>query len=558
MISEDSIGVGSVLGGFKLEKELGRGGMGVVYKGHELSLNRKVAVKVLSQRLCSDREFIERFKREAQVIAALNHPNIVNILSCGEAHGLYYFAMEYLPGKDLGEMLKEKTFLPLKEALAISLQVAGALAEAGARGVVHRDLKPSNIMVDDMGRAKVTDFGVAHLESSSSKLTQTGLFLGTPEYASPEQATGRPLDVRSDIYALGAVLYRMLSGRPPITGESPLAVVTKIATETVTPIGQVNTALPKAVCDLIDKMMAKDVNERFQSPQEVLAVIDQCIEGLKMDVPLVQGKASPVTGPPLLPVQDRSRAKLWGSIAGVALAILLIVWLVEGGFLKKASVTEQHLTEEGPAGLSVESAMSEKTTPAPPAPFPAVRETQGAKPAGIQKPEVKVPKRPAPLPKIPTVLMVVSGDQSMVPLVRAHLEALLGRGHLRVASVSEIPMLREKMQFGQTPITWYSIKQFVPKGKANLLLLAEVQKTGSMNLKYYGRTQEMTTATFSARAVDMDTGTAVATPASGSVKYTQLNMEENFRKAVSEAARSMGAEIEVYWKEKIKAAGGTG
>ena len=131
MVSEESIGVGSVLGGFKLEEELGRGGMGVVYKGHELSLNRKVAVKVLSQRLCSDKEFIERFKREAQVHAALNHPNIVNILSYGEEGGLYYFAMEYISGKDLGQILKEKGAIPLKEALNIASQVTSSLAEAG-------------------------------------------------------------------------------------------------------------------------------------------------------------------------------------------------------------------------------------------------------------------------------------------------------------------------------------------------------------------------------------------------------------------------------------------
>ena len=204
MISEDTIDLGSSLGGFKIERELGRGGMGVVYKAHELSLNRKAALKVLSQRLSSDEEFLKRFQREAQVIAALNHPNIVNMLSCGEDHGLYYFAMEYVNGKDPGQILEEKTSIPLAQALSITSQVAGALAEAGGRGVVHRDIKPSNIMIDEMGRAKVTDFGVAHLENSDAKLTRTGLFLGTPEYASPEQATGRTLDVRSDIYSLGS------------------------------------------------------------------------------------------------------------------------------------------------------------------------------------------------------------------------------------------------------------------------------------------------------------------------------------------------------------------
>jgi serine/threonine protein kinase len=559
MASEDSIGIGSVLGGFKIEKELGRGGMGVVYKGHELSLNRKVAVKVLSQRLCSDKEFVERFKREARVIAALSHPNIVSILSYGEEQGRYYFAMEYISGKDLGQILKEKGSIPLQEALSITAQVASALAEAGPRGVVHRDLKPSNIMIDSMGRAKVTDFGVAHFQDSGAKLTQTGLFLGTPEYASPEQATGRPLDVRSDIYALGAVLYRMLSGKAPITGESPLAVVTKIATEPVTPIRQLNTALPKSVCDLIDKMMAKEPDERFQTPGELTAAIDRCVDSSDIDAPLAKSKVADVGTAPPPPPKQKSRAKLWGGIAGVALAVLLIVWLVEGGFHKEGSLIEKE-KKEAATELTAARAVSEKAEHVPSSSAPAVKDITEEKPAVTEKREGKSAAlgKTAPLPKIPTVLMVVSGDEAMVPLVRTHLESIIRGSGLRVASISEIPVLMEKMQFGETPITWYGVQQFVPKGRAHILLLAQVQKTGSMNLRYYGQMQEMTTATFSARAVDMSTGTSVATPASGSIKFTLLNMEENFRKTITSATSGMGAEIRGYWEKRVGAAKKTG
>jgi eukaryotic-like serine/threonine-protein kinase len=167
---------------------------------------------------------------EAQVIASLKHPNIVNNLSYGQEKGLHFFAMEYVQGRDLREILKESPLMPFEEALNIIRQVADGLSEAGAKGVVHRDIKPSNIMIDSMGRAYLTDFGVACFEEATEKLTQTGLFLGTPEYSSPEQAKGLTLDVRSDIYSLGAVLYRMLSGRPPVSGQSPLAVVVKIST----------------------------------------------------------------------------------------------------------------------------------------------------------------------------------------------------------------------------------------------------------------------------------------------------------------------------------------
>ena len=551
MISEDTIGIGNFLGGFKIERELGRGGMGIVYKAHELSLNRKVALKILSQRLSSDEEFIKRFQREAQVIAALNHPNIVNILSCGKDHGLYYFAMEYVNGKDLGQILQEKTSIPLEQALSITSQVASALDEAGGKGVVHRDIKPSNIMIDEMGRAKVTDFGVAHLENSDAKLTRTGLFLGTPEYASPEQATGRPLDVRSDIYSLGAVLYRMLSGKPPVTGESPLAVMTKIAAEPVIPISQINPSVPKPVSELIEKMMDKEPNERFQTPKEIPVAIDDCIDSLKMDAPLAKSKIQDVgTMPPAPTPKTRSCAKLFGGLAGVALAVFLIIWLVKEWLPEEAQVLEDVQTE-----LADIKPVPKETAPVFVAPVSEVKDVKEAETAGMEKLVDKFAelKKSPVLPQIPTVLMAVSGDESMVPLVQAHLESIIVGSGLRLASIFEIPMLRKKIQFGEIPITWYSIKQFIPKNRAHILLLAKVRKTGSMPLEYYGYTQELTTAIFSIRTVDMATGISAGLPTSASVKFTPLNMEENFKEAITSAASGIGMDIKTYWKEKLSA-----
>jgi len=463
--------------------------------------------------------------------------------------------MEYLSGKDLGQILKERQSVTLQEALSVASQVASALSEAGSRGVVHRDLKPSNIMVDEMGRVKVTDFGVAHFQDSGAKLTQTGLFLGTPEYASPEQATGRPLDVRSDIYALGAVLYRMLSGKPPITGESPLAVVTKIATESVTPIGQVNTALPRRVCELIDRMMAKEATDRFQTPEEVLAATDRCIDSLDADVPLVKGHPSIARPVPPSPPRPKSRAKFWGGMAGVALAVLLIVWLVEGGFLKQKEALEQK------ASIDMSGQVAEEKPVEPPTPHvsvPAVPKDRAAleTKAVLEKtPKVAVaaPKKKEVLPKVPTVLLVVSGDEAMIPLARVHLESIVMASGLQVASISEIPMLQEKIQFGRTPMTWHIIEPLVPQGKAHLLVLAEVQKTGSTALKYYGRVQEMITATFSVRSVDMASGISVARPVSGSVKFTQLNMEKNLKDAIASASSGIGPEMKAYWERVIHA-----
>jgi serine/threonine protein kinase len=649
MVLEETLSVGSVLGGFKIEKELGRGGMGVVYKAHELSLNRKVALKVLAPRLSSDEEFIKRFKREAMVVAALDHPNIVKILSYGQAGGVHYFAMEYVKAQDLGQILKEKGAISLEEALSITAQVASALEEASQRGVVHRDLKPPNIMVDELGRVRVTDFGIACFQDSDTKLTRVGTFLGTPEYASPEQVSGQALDVRSDIYALGAVLYRMVSGQCAVTGDSPLAMVAKILTEPVTPIQEVNPSLPEPVCRLIDRMMAKDPAKRFQSPRELLSVLDDCMTQLKIVAPLARTRVVELKSPPPPPAVRRApRARLWGAVAGVALAVLLTVWLVDAVLLKKKDETAS-IQEQGPAVVKEEQAALLPTPPAtnapdkdlvqanhmegrlprrPPVtdapdeapvqekeevsgavagpqgtappekndatpPEPAAPGAEGRKTAeevvtsvtGDRKPppdiahraaetakkaveakppvdtEMKDPARPpvvasakpVGLPKVPTVLLAVSGDEATAPFVRANLESLMLESELQVSMVSEIPVLSEKMQFGRVPLSRYEIQRLVPKGKAHILVLAQVQRAGSMPLKYHGYTQELISATFSIQTVDLDTGLSATAPATGTVKYTALNMEESFQKEIGSKAGDMGARIRDYWDKKLGA-----
>jgi serine/threonine protein kinase len=280
MHTEQDLHIGDILGGFKIEKVLGRGGMGTVYMADDPVLNRKVALKVIAAGLSENEAFLMRFRREAQVIASLKHPHIVNILSYGQEKGHHFFAMEYVSGQDLRQVLQKRRSLPYEEALGIIGQVAEALSEAAAKGVVHRDIKPSNIMIDSTGKAYVTDFGVACFEQSSAKLTHTGMFVGTPEYASPEQAKGLALDVRSDIYSLGAVLYRMLSGQPPVSGESPLAVMVKICTEPVKPIAQIDPSIPKPLCALVDKMMAKALQQRYPSPGSLLEDINRCLRHL--------------------------------------------------------------------------------------------------------------------------------------------------------------------------------------------------------------------------------------------------------------------------------------
>lgn len=568
----DNIDIGSTLGGFKIEREIGRGGMGVVYKAHELSLNRKVALKILSQRLSADEEFINRFKREAQIIAALNHPNIVNILSYGEERGHYYFAMEYIKGKDLGQILKEKKIIPIQEALSITAKVSSALSEAGARGVVHRDIKPSNIMIDAMGRVKVTDFGVAHFEASVDKLTQTGLFLGTPQYASPEQAAGRPLDIRSDIYGLGAVLYRMLSGQPPVTGESPLAMVAKITTEPVTPIERINPSVPKPVSALIKKMMAKSIEVRFQTPDDLLKAIDRCVDQLKISD---SGDKVAIQGPGETAAAEyrRSYLKLFTLFVLLIGIFFLIKWLfIDEGWKEKPVDVTTVAQEQKPMQDLSPTVSLEESRPAADQTVPAAEdstpEVPDVKDSMVVKTEKKAIKTPLPaamreerkasvlksvpiLPEIPLVLLAVSGDDHLVPIVRAQLESILAGSGLKPIDISEMPILREKMLMGELPLTWYGIKKWVPNDQAHILVLAQVKKTGSMPLKYYGRTQDLTIASFSVRWVDMGTGTSSDLPITGSMKFTLLNMEDIVRSEITAATNAIGDKIMQFWKTKV-------
>ncbi len=563
MITENELQTGDILGGFKIEKELGRGGMGVVFKAHELSLNRKIALKVLSARLSSNKEFIQRFKREAQVIAALKHPNIVSVLSYGEDQGLHYFAMEYVSGKDLGEILTEKKVIESEMSLAIVRQVADALAEAGAKGVVHRDIKPSNIMIDPANRAYVTDFGVAHFAETSEKLTRTGLFLGTPEYASPEQATGRSLDVRSDIYSLGAVLYRMISGQAPVTAESPLAIVAKISTEPVTPISDINPSVPGPLCELVGKMMAKDLHARYQSPEELIEAIDKCSQMLKADRTIVPSRTHISHGKDqetFRTEKKRSYIGVLGGIAGIALSVLIIVWLVEGGgHIKKGREDSLKAisSDENKAVIEVEA------NPPPvsmPLDVPQIETKTKANESAHD--EIAAADKDAGkavsanvdggllLPETPTILVIISGDESILPSARSHLHSAIKNRGLKTLTFTEIPQLKNKMQWAGTSMSWYDIKQLTPQEKAQILVLAEVTKTGSMPIQYMGRSENLTVASFSLQTIDLETGQLVYSTTSEAIKFSVLNMEDKLEAGIESATQGIETEILQYWGKK--------
>ena len=269
-----------MLGRYQVEKELGKGAMGVVYLGTDPKISRTVAIKTLA--LADEfepdelAEAKQRFFREAETAGRLNHPNIVTMYDAGEEHDLCYIAMEFLKGKDLSPFTKPDTLMPLPRVLDITIKVADALNYAHANQVVHRDIKPANIMYEYESQVvKVTDFGIARITDSSR--TKTGMVLGTPSYMSPEQLSGKKVDGRSDLFSLGVMLYQMTTGKLPFQGDSMAALMYKIANEAHQPIRELRSELPASLSAIIDKLLEKDFEKRYQTGAEVVEDVRKCL-----------------------------------------------------------------------------------------------------------------------------------------------------------------------------------------------------------------------------------------------------------------------------------------
>lgn len=265
-------------GQYKIVRELGRGGMCIVYEAYQPSLNRSVALKLLPHSLAKDKEFIERFRREAELAANLHHPNIAPIYEIGEVQGTYFYTMEYIRGKTLERVLQEEN-LDEPRKLEIIQQVGSALAYAHSKGIIHRDIKPSNIMIDENGRVLVTDFGLAK-PTSDSRLTTTGTIMGTPMYMAPEQAKAENTDERSDIYSLGTVLYEALTGSPPFESDSPLNTIKKVIEEEPPAPAKINPSVPRDLQTITLKAMAKAPRDRYQSIEEFMEDIELYLKDL--------------------------------------------------------------------------------------------------------------------------------------------------------------------------------------------------------------------------------------------------------------------------------------
>src|SRR5215211_1252642 len=320
-------------GRYRLDAQIGAGGMSTVYRAFDTTLERRVAVKLMHREIASDSDQLERFRREARSVAQLSHPHIVGVIDAGEEDGRPYIVLEYVEGETLKERIRRMGRLPVDEAIAYAIEIARALGAAHATAIVHRDIKPQNVLVDEEGSAKVTDFGIARsLEEEG--LTADGRVLGTTDYVSPEQALGHDVDGQSDLYSLGIVLYEMLTGDVPFHGENQVSVAMKHVREDLPDVSKRRPEVSAGLAAILDRMTTKDLRKRYpdalslqadleeslarelartgQSTGEATAVLRTLPEGTRRRLPLRMRRRLPIV----------AVVALLAAAAGVAVILL--------------------------------------------------------------------------------------------------------------------------------------------------------------------------------------------------------------------------------------------
>ncbi|TWT43795.1 Serine/threonine-protein kinase PknB [Phycisphaerae bacterium RAS1] len=324
--------------GYQIQKKVGAGAMAVVYKGRQLSLNRTVAIKILPKRMSKNAEFVERFYREGRAAAQLNHNNIVQAIDVGEAGGFHYFVMEFVEGCTVYDELAQNLVYAEKEAIGIITQIANALSHAHERGFIHRDVKPKNIMLTKERVAKLADMGLARETTDlDAAMAEAGRAYGTPYYISPEQIRGEvDIDARADLYSLGATFYHMVTGRVPFEGATPSTVMHKHLKEAVTPPDHLNTRLTAGCGAMIEKLLAKNREERYPSARELLEDLDllehgqspRYVTSTHMEHSaferLAAGRALEPEAPPPPPSTNNTWVVILSIICGVSILINIV------------------------------------------------------------------------------------------------------------------------------------------------------------------------------------------------------------------------------------------
>jgi serine/threonine protein kinase len=292
-------------GRYRILRKLGTGGMANVYLAEDEVLGRRVAIKILNDRHAGDDQFVERFRREAKNAASLSHPNIVSIYDRGEAEGTYYIAMEYLDGRSLKELIVARGPAPIHLAIDYTRQILAAIRFAHRHGIVHRDIKPHNVLVDGEGRLKVTDFGIAR--AGVSQMTEAGSIIGTAQYLSPEQAKGSPVDQTSDLYSVGVVLYELLTGEVPFSGDTPVEIAMKHLSTVPEPPSSKRGDVPRDLDMVVMRALGKDPSERYQSAEEMDADLRRINRGVAISPVTEEAATAIISRPPSAVTEITSR-----------------------------------------------------------------------------------------------------------------------------------------------------------------------------------------------------------------------------------------------------------
>jgi len=350
MATQDTLSGTLFAGRYRISRKLGGGGMADVYLAEDQTLGRRVAIKMLHGRYANDEQFVERFRREATHAAGLSHPNIVSIFDRGEADGSYFIVMEYVEGKTLKELIRSRGFCPIPVAIAYTRQILSALRYAHRNGVIHRDIKPHNVIVDPEGVIKVTDFGIAR--AGVSQMTEEGAIIGTAQYLSPEQARGAPVDQTSDLYSTGIVLFELLTGEVPFTGDSPVEIAMKHLAEAPPTPSDLRPDVPEDLDLVVVRALAKEPADRYQSAAAMDADLETVARGGRVAAETADAatiilsgeraaEATAVTqlarrGPPQYEPPSRSRP-IWPWLLGIGALLALLA----GGWFLYDSIQSQ-------------------------------------------------------------------------------------------------------------------------------------------------------------------------------------------------------------------------